>query len=484
MATSKSLQKPTIIGVIGSTIRIAHPDISKYTRTFLAAPIAAAGTAATFYDNENFVDDGWFLAGLPGESKTEENDVNGAVTRGQSVTVTNTFKFAHEIDTPITLLFERKIKIYGAATDGGAGTLIASIDAITGDAFSIQWANRYSEYTLISTDTAYAYYYAKFTDGTTDSDASDYVLAAGLGRTSVEELIQAGLEISDTRLDGTKFSRELLIKWANDCQDAITQFVYQDPLSGAYVKKDWSWENIENTSSLTTTQNQNAYALSGLTYALKYPQNEKGVQSVRIGVNEPLEFIDVDEMDRELEDKPKTATTATGSVAATTLTVTSTAEFATSGSITAGTLTLTYTAKTATQFTGIPASGTGSITAELASGSVVWQNNAPGEPDKYTIFSGSLIFNRGVSSTYASLPIKVRYLKALTRFTDASDTTEVPFTNVFQWFIGAKCHVRKGNIEKYNEFMAQFDKMVLANALADRVNTMEEDTYYTFFEDL
>ena len=173
MVTAKVLQNPVILGIKGSTLRIAHPDIEKYVRTYTANTIAAAGTALTVLDNDGFADNDWFIIGNPGDEKTEEEDVNGSVTRGTSLTITNTNKFAHEIDAPVTRIQERGITIYGAATDGGSGTIIESIDAITAsanqlaDAQMIQWSKPYTEYTLISTDTSYAFYYVVFTDGTT-----------------------------------------------------------------------------------------------------------------------------------------------------------------------------------------------------------------------------------------------------------------------------------------------------------------------------
>jgi hypothetical protein len=164
MGTSDLLQKPSIIEIIGSTIRVSHPNISKYTRHYLRSSIAAGGTTLTVDDNNGLEDNDWFILGEIGDGKTEDGDVNGAVTRGTSITITNTSSFAHDIDTPITKILERGIRIYGAATDGGAGTLITSVDAKTAsgrqlaDAIMIHWDKEYTEYTMISTDTAYAYY--------------------------------------------------------------------------------------------------------------------------------------------------------------------------------------------------------------------------------------------------------------------------------------------------------------------------------------
>jgi hypothetical protein len=119
--TAKVLQTPQILDIIGSTIRVRHPDISGYTRTSVVSQFDSTDTALSVRDNDNFEDNDWFTFGEVGDSKSEECDVNGAVTRGTAITVTNSTKFDHEIDTPVTRIFERGFRLYGAATDGGAG---------------------------------------------------------------------------------------------------------------------------------------------------------------------------------------------------------------------------------------------------------------------------------------------------------------------------------------------------------------------------
>ena len=218
MATSQVLQKPEIVQIIGSTIRIKHPDLSKNVNTQLASTIAAAGTTMTVLDNNGFADNDWYIVGEVGDQTTESNDVNGAVTRGTSMTVTNALSFAHEINAPVTNIYERGITIYGAATDGGSGTIIESIDAKTAsgkqlaDAQMIEWNKPYTEYTLISTDTSYAYYYVIFTDGTTTSSASDYIAAAGFGNSAVETFIQDALDLVDAEI-GQSITREMCVRW-------------------------------------------------------------------------------------------------------------------------------------------------------------------------------------------------------------------------------------------------------------------------------
>jgi len=489
LATSKLLQKPKIIEILGSTVRVAHPDISGNTRTYLASQIAAAGTAMTVLDNNDFLDNDWMVVGNPGDQETETVDVNGAVTRGKSMTVTNSLYFDHELDAPVTKINERGIAIYGAATDGGTGTLIASIDALTAsgkqlaDAVMIEWDKEYTEHVLISTDTTYAYYYAKFTDGTTSSDASDYVLAAGLGATSVEYFIQQALSMTNSKIDGNLLKREDLVKQANDCQTAIAQFRYQDPRTREYQQVNWEFEMLEDTTSLTVSTGEHKYALSGLTVSPKW-ESERTIMSVRIGSEGKVKKQHVADYDDETEEYTRTNCATTGVVSATSLVVDSNVEFDSSGTLYSGDNTLTYTGTTGTTtFTGIPASGSSSIETQIEVDDPVWQGIQLGLPDKYTYFDGYIIFNRPPADDYDGYPIKIRYFKRLPVLTEASDVTEVTFTNVFQYYLASWIERRKGNEDKAVQYMTEFNTKVLNNALAVSIPTIDEIEYYQFTDE-
>lgn len=485
MSTSKSLQKPALVEIIGSTIRVKHPDISNNIRTALASQIAAAGTAMTVYDNNGFADDDWLVVGRVGDSETESTDVNGVVTRGQSVTVTNYLSFDHELDAPVTKIYERGIKIYGAATDGGAGTLIASIDAIAGsgrqlaDSVMIQWNRPYTEWTLITTDTAYAYYYAKFTDGTTDSDASDYVASTGLPSSSVAYFIEQALDITNAKID-ERVTYRRMIKWADDCQTEITQFMYVDPRTGKMVMKDWPFEETVSSGAITMTENKNRYDLSSLN--MKY--DNRGVITMQIGTLRQFMKTDIDDMTIRLQDKPYTEVATQASAGDTTLVVDSVTEFSDPGGTSSATLyvngqTITYTGVSGTTtFTGIPASGTGSITATIAIDSGVWQNQTAGFPEYYTIYGNTLILDRPIISDYASYPLNIRFYKKLTALTELSDTTEVTFTNAFQYYLASKIEERRQNLEKATAYYQRFKDIVLSNATHQKSALKQYQNYY------
>lgn len=476
MSTAKSLQTPEILGVNGATFTVKHPLLDNYSKSFLIAPIAAAGTALSVADNNGFADDDWFILGDPGDETTEEDDVNGVVTRGQSLTITNTNKFAHEVNAPMTKIYERKITVYGSATDGGSLTAIYN----TGAAKSIQWNRPFTEITLTTTETAYAFYVVKFYDGTTESSASDYIPSTGLTNAYVGDMIQKALHATNSVIDNL-ITYDFLIRAANDCQDEITQYVYMSK-TGDSIKKDWPFEIVEDSTSLSALTLEHRYAVSGLSSSLKYPDTKQAILSVRFGTKPltNLNFRDIESIYQDvIVDKLSSAVLA----AATSMTLTDSSMFsATNGSVKIGAETITYTTNTVSTgvLSGIPASGTGSLAAGYAAGRSVWKSPPSGRPQRYAVFNDELILDRPPSSDYASFKMKVRFLKQLANLTRATSKTEVTFTLAFKWYLAAQIAIRRGKDPKI--YKDEFDKILLMNAKGERTETAEGYSYHSFVD--
>jgi len=468
--TLKSLQIPTILELNKSVIRVAHPDISGYPRTEVVSPFTAEGTTLTVADNDTFEDNDFFLLGEPGDAKTEEDDVDGAVTRGTSMTITNTTKFSHEIHTPVTKIYERKIKIYGAATDGGAGTVIASVGASGVD---IQWNKPYTEITFVTTDTAYAYYYATFYDGTTESAASDYVLAAGLDQKSGYEMVKSALREVNAEVDGDLITWDWLLDCVNDWQDEVTNYITRDGVS-----KDWSWEMDEDTTGIQVTQNEYSYALSGITDTLKYPLTPQGIFEVRLG-SKILELIDIDELEECYDGKVRGALTVAAAAADTSITLGSSYEFSEAGTVYVGPDTATYTANA--ESTGVLSGiGTSDITDTRAIGTIVWQGVSPGVPDKYAIYNGNILLNRPVDSTIALQYLKFKFLKSIDRLTSLSESTSVAPVHLAKYYIANRILERKGDEARADRYLNLFMMKLEELAKKDRLPLTEEFEYYNF----
>jgi hypothetical protein len=459
------LQKPSIISIKKSIIKIAHPDISRSIRTYLISSFTAGGTTLAVADNDGLANNDYILLGDVGVGKSEEINISAAVTRGTSLTIGNSTKFSHELDTPVILIKERQIKLYGASTSDGTGTLI-------GSAFSIQWDK--PETTYVNTGTAYAYYYVTFYDGTTEGTASDYVASTGLADNSVEGMIQNALNLTGEDI-GEKITRDFLITELNNWQDAVSQFVDENG-----IQKDWPWEVVEDETSISLTENENRYLLSSLTSEMKYPNSNQGIQSVKIKQT-PIDYIDVDEFDEKMEDTIRTTVSTAITAGATSIVLTNTYEFAESGTVYIGSDTITYTGNTESTGTLTGCSG---VSNNHSVGDTVWQGVTPDLPENYTIRVGYIYFDCPVDTDYVGYKIRFRYLKKLTRLADYSDTTEITFYNTAQFYLASVIEARKGNDTQADKWMRQFTMGLLQGSKREKAPVMEEMTYYDFTEKL
>ena len=446
------------------------------TRAILTAPFTASGVTLTVNDNKDigYVSGkgDYLLLGEMGDPKSEECYVNSAVTHGTSITIATGTLFSHEIHTPVTKIYERQIKIYGSSSSTAAGTLM--------DTINIRWGDFITEYTIPSTGTAYAYYYAAFYDGTTVGASSDYVAATGVSPLSASFIIASALLKAHGDVDGDLITNEWLLELLNDYQDEVTTYLYQDE-TGRRVIKDWSFEMFDDEISLAIAQNENKYAITGLANDLKYGNTNQSIIGIRMG-SQPLQQIDIKDFDDIMKDTTR-ANVATATIAGdTSIVLDDTYEFADSGNLYIGSDICTYTgnAKSTATLTGIPSSGTGSISGVHAIGSAVWQGITPGMPEKYVIHDGYLMLDVPPDANWVGYKLKVRAFKKLARITSMSDVIEVPFPLLAKTYVGAHIEFRKGNTEDGSRMYGVFQNILAQMAGIDRTPVNDTYDYYNF----
>jgi len=471
--SSKSLQAPQIIQIQGSTIDIRHPDVSSYQFTSLLANSTAGGTSLTVRDNNGIEDDDYIILGTIGQSKTEEVQINGAVTRGQSLTIANTTKFNHSIDTRVTKILERKIKIYGAATNGGAGTIITSVGA---SGIDIEFDKKFTSYTLQTTDTVYNFYYATFFDGTTESDASEYVAAAGLTNKNVAKIVESALNAVNSDIDGEMITERWLLTVVNDAQDEVINHT-----TTRLIPKDWSFEIEEDKTSLVVTENENEYSLDDLTNEPKYFNSQRGIFTLYFG-NYLLHFKDLRYFDRLFQYKKRTNLAVIANAGDTSITIDDAGEFSDSGNVYLGSDVISYSAvnKTTNVLSGIPASGDGSITTTHQVDSPVWQNIVPGRPRFYTIWNNKIILNVPPAEKYVDYKIKLKYLKKMPRIDSFSDTIDTPYSYMLKDYIAAQIEYKKNNTAEGDRRMNMFSNNLEQLSIRDPLQIIEQTDVYNF----
>lgn len=465
-----TLQVPEIAGILGSIIRVAHPETSFYTKTTVKTPTTIGGTALAVNDNIGMTNGDYILLGSVGNEKTEEININGAVTRGTALVIGNTTKFGHELSASVTVIRERQVQIYGSNnSDGSSPTLIATVN--------IDWTHPfYTEYA--ATGTQYSYYFAKFYDGTTASAAGTVVAASGLAANTVmkiieESLSETGAEIGRKEQIGLQY----LIDCVNSAQNEILQYVNKMNRT----KKGWSFEVVVD-ENLAAGEYENKYALTGLGVTPKFADTKQAIVNIYVGSIGPIKPLPIDEFDKYMYGVFRTEVNQSGgvSVGATSMVLKDVSQLPTAGTLRIGSNSVSYTSKTdaTNTISGIPASGTGSVTTAIANGASVWQGGPAGLPNRYTIFEGSLFFNRPFSSAYAGWPIRIRLYKKLPALTKVTDATEVTFYHIMHLWVSHKISLRLKNIEMAGAFKNLFDDALLTNADAEKSHVPDSYTYH------
>jgi hypothetical protein len=340
----------------------------------------------------------------------------------------------------------------------------------------IQWNKEFSEWTIISSDTSYAFYYVTFYDGITESPASDYVPSTGLAYNTAKKLAEQGLNHVKAEVDGDLITWDWLLDRVNAWQEAVTSYVTDDGIS-----KDWTFEIVEDLTSIAATQNENQYAVSGYSTALKYPDTDQGIIGMKFGPDD-MDYVDHDIMEGYYNGVKRTELATGASAADTSIVLDDTYEISESGSGYLGEDLITFTANSESTSTlsGIPASGTGSVTDTRAVDTVFWQGVKPGKPTEYTIFNSNVILNLPVSSSYVGYKIKARYYGVIARLTSLSEVTPITITRTAKLFLGAEIEARKKNLENSAKLMAEFFNELEKEAQKDMSQVAEADTYYKF----
>ena len=320
--------------------------------------------------------------------------------------------FAHPVGSEIVRLQFNQWRIYGNSTNSSSGaTSIATVDISVDAPFT----------TYENTGTEYTFYlvvgYNSNTAANEDRYSDGVASATGYGSTAVGSLIEKAL-------DGARSKRNDIItdSWlmgeVNDCLRFI---------SGKL--KHWSFLQSFNYVLGQTTRGVFSYTLPT---DIEDPNSNKSIIGVRIGSGDNMTYADKAEMESEMENVVQTQVRTEGAVGATTLAIDNSYDFDETGTVTvyvSGTAQdITYTgvtrSATAGVLTGVPASGTGSITATIPVDTNVWQDEEEGQPTLFTVYDGSLYIWSLPDSSYDNLNVYIDYFTSRTLVNSAGDTIE------------------------------------------------------------
>lgn len=371
---------------------------------------------------------------LIGELGAEDSEIvkthASTAPTGSTITLTANLSFAHPVRTKVTVLIADQVEITHSTNEAGTTktglttTLGSGLVALKGDNKVVRWDD--TEYNT-------GYYWLRYKNSITGafSDYSGAYPVGGLEDNTVGKMIERALKVC--HIDAfTKFvDYEFCINEINECLRAIA----------GKLKKHSKLGEFEYVLG-QTTRGINKYALPS---TISENENNKSMYNVRIGDTE-LKFKTISEWNNDIIGNTKHTQVRTQATAGqTTLEIDNSYDFMDSGSVNvfiSGTIyTITYTGITrsaiAGVLTGIPASGTGSITVTIPVDTNVWYGENEVKPEFYTIYGGYLYIELP-SATYDNLNVVISFGKSPTKVSEDTDTLDATrYDAVFHWLVWA-----------------------------------------------
>jgi len=187
---------------------------------------------------------------------------------------------------------------------------------------------------------------------------------------------------------------------------------------------------------------------------LQDPYTAKNVFGIRVGTEKNMDSMSKKDFDWEYRDSPHTTVSNAITAADTSITLANTRDFDESGTIKIGDQNITYTANNETTgvLSGVPASGDGAITSDIAADIDVWQNISFGLPRKFHLWDSYIYFDRPIADDYEDQNIWGDYYKTVVEKDSDADTLDELEYDMFVPYLKWKIKKRKDpSLKKEND---------------------------------
>lgn len=386
----------------------------RFEETIINADEAAGQTAITVKDIDGFAVDQILLFGELGSETSEIVKTHASTApSGTTITLAAGTEFAHSAGTKIYRIEFDQVEISHAATLTGAKSVL-STETLQAD----QTIQRY----LDTTQTT-GFYFARFKEsiGSTFGSYSAGIPYDGWATNQFGYLMEQAL-----RNNKVEYSEDLT---RQDLFAFGTQGLKL--IQGKQIR-------FPQHQSLNSIIGQTTRGISVVSLPSDIYDNDtlKSIIGVRIGEGDELEPVDPKEFEALMGDTTVTQVRTEASAADTTLELDNSYDFDDSGSVNvyiSGTkYNITYTGVTRDDadggtavLTGIPASGTGSITVTIPVDTYVWQDEQEGQPHSFTIRNGSMEIWPIPSALYDNKNVFMDYFTVATEITGEGDTIDL-----------------------------------------------------------
>jgi hypothetical protein len=386
--------------------------------TYLSDEISAASLTLTVDSIIGFAVNQILMIVEPGNETAEIVKTHTATSpSGNTITLAAATKFSHPQGTKIYIINWDQIEFSWG---------IGIVSTVVLDTIDIQPDQVETQYS----DTVYSSgnYFIRFKNSISGaySNYSDSIPWEGYGENTVGSIINYALKRNKLQDFTDNVDHDFCIQEINACLKFIR----------GKLKKWHSLQSFDYSLG-TTSLGLNKFALADD----MWQYSNKSILALRVGSGLPLTYKDKREWALEMEGVNHTTISAGASVGAVTLTLTDSNNFDDSGTVMIKGQEITYTAvdRSTHVISGIPASGTGSITATLTAADDVWQGAYElGNPDRFTIVEGYVLIWPIPYSTYLYKNVTADYWKEAPSIdSDADEIDIMRFDMVKYWLTWA-----------------------------------------------
>lgn len=402
----------------------ATPVIAETSSLFQDVPqtfltVDATAGASTISVESIFqiaVDNILFIGTLGDENAEIIKTHHTTAATGSTVTLASALINTHQVNVPITVLNYDQVEFSWSATVAGSKTVLATQNIDPGNPRSVYEDSAHSS----------GFYFFRFKNSISAafSDYSDPLPFSGWAKNQVGFMIEYSLKRNQV-----SYSDSLTHDFLLDEADACLQFMNN---------KLKHWHSLQN---FDYTAGQLALGVQRIALpADAWQFSNKSFLNVRVGhETTPLTYIDKEEMVEKMGATVQTTATGSTAAASTTLVVGSVADLPTAGTIMVKGMSITYTGVTAATktLTGIPASGTGAITATINDGDIVWQGAwSQGQPAYWTVVNGYFLIWPLADASWNGHNLITDYWKDAPSVDSDSDTIDKPRSEaVKHWLV-------------------------------------------------
>lgn len=421
---------------------------SAYAETYLTAEAASGGSTITVKNIDNFAVNQVVLFGELGDENSEIIKTHASsAPSGTTVTLASNLVRTHAVGTRVRVIPYDQIEFSHAATETGSKSVLATVSIQPGSVLQ-----RYEETAQTS-----GFYFARYKDSiaTEFSSYTDALAYSGWASNTVGYMIETALDLLDVSLS-EKLTKEFCHKAINSGLSYVQGKIRRFP-------KHMS----ENAIIGQAQRGANTVTLPTDTYD---KSSNKSIFGVRIGDGPNLQYLNQSDFEEAKRDSKQTQVRTQATSGATTLEVDNSYDFADSGSIivfiSGVRYAITYTGVTRDNasggtalFSGIPASGDGSISVTIPVDTNVWQDEEEGEPLVYTVRNGEIEYWPLVDASHDNANVYSDYSKVATAVDSSGDTIDYErfdmILDYLTWRI--KMHVRNdGELNQSDGYFLQF----------------------------